>query len=355
LNTIVQTPNGLALQSAVVSSQNLDFENFGLSGGAERRIDNGYGGFNWVQAGVYQPDGSIPGYVASSGQTIAFIAEANNNQVAGYEDAAPGSALTITRQEGFTLGSAVFSAAFRDGLGITVRAYADEAGQVLIGQTSFTVDRASQAGISFDPALFGNIRRVEFDSNDGNATTADYFGLDDLVFTSTTLTSRPITTISFDDLPLDAGGEARIANGYAGFQWSQIGAYRPDGTLPGYTTSSGSNLGFIAEAAGGEVAGYEDAAAGSAAVITRDDEFTFLGGSFSATFRDDLNVVVRGFADAAGSVLVAERTISLDRGVAEALQFLADEFAGIRRLEFDSNDGNGATRDYFGFDDLLFV
>lgn len=355
MNSIIQTPTGLALLSTFTQTQGLDFEVSGLSGGGERRIDNGYGGFNWVQAGVYQPNGTIPGYVASSGQTIAFIAEANNNQVGGYEDAAPGTALTITRQEGFTLGSAIFSAAFRDGLGITVRAYADEAGQVLVGQTSFTVDRASQSAISFDAAIFGDIRRVEFDSNDGNAATSDYFGLDDLVFSTTAVASRPITSISFDDLALDAGGEGRIANGYAGFQWSQIGAYRPDGSLPGYTTSSGSNLGFIAEAAGGEVAGYEDAAPGSAAVITRDEAFTFLGGSFSATFRDDLNVVVRGFADTAGTVLVAERTISLDRGVAEALQFLADEFAGIRRLEFDSNDGNGATRDYFGFDDLLFA
>lgn len=355
MNSIVQTPSGLVLQTSVTVFQSLGFDDLGLTPGGEQRLFNGYGGFDWTQAGAYRPDGAIAGYVASSGQAIAFIAEANNNEVAGYEDAAAGSPFIITRAEAFTLGSATFSAAFRDGLGITVRAYADAAGQVLAGSFSFTVDRAAQAVISFDAAGFGNIRRVEFDSDDGDAATNDYFGLDDLVFGTTSLTSRPITTVSFDDIALAAGGEAPLADGYAGFQWSEIGVYRPDGGLPGYATASGPNLAFIAEAAGAEVAGYEDVAAGSAAVITRAEAFTFLGGSFSAAFRDGLAVVVRGFADEAGSELVAERSITLDQGVAQSLRFLADEFADIRRLEFDSNDGNAATRDYFGFDDLLFA
>ncbi|WP_156444673.1 MULTISPECIES: hypothetical protein, partial [unclassified Sphingomonas] len=56
------------------------------------------------------------------------------------------------------------------------------------------------------------------------------------------------TVITFDDIVLGSGQEARIGDGYAGFNWSQTAILSVDGTLPGYTATSGSNIAFIAEA-----------------------------------------------------------------------------------------------------------
>lgn len=357
--SLVETASGLVLRTSSLSSSVLDFDSVALAEGGEQRLANGFGGFAWSQAGVYNPDGAIPGYVAASGQNIAFIAEAANNEVAGYEDAAAGSALTLTRDAPFSLTSARFTAAFRDDVTITVRAYADQDGTQVIGQKTFTVDRGALDLIDFTAGLdfgsFNGAARVEVNGNDGDAATADYFGLDDLTFTTGTETDRAVTRLGFDDLGLAPGGETPIADGYLGFDWSQIGAYRPDGALPGYATASGDSIAFIAEANNSEVAGYEDAAAGSAAVISRADAFEFVGASFSAAFRDDLDIVIRGYADEAGQELVAEVTITADRGTAQAFTFLDGAFADIRRLEFNANDTNAATSDYFGFDDLLIA
>lgn len=331
----------------------LDFENFALAGGAEQRIGNGYGGFNWLQAGVYNPDGAIAGYVASSGQNIAFIAEAGNSEISGYEDAARGTPLVITRDDPFILASAVFTSAFQSSLTITARAYADSAGQHLIGQLTFAVGSGNTAATSFldglDFGTFSGATRVEFNGNDGNAATLDYFGLDDLTYA---LSSR--TVLTFDDIALAPGGETPIID-YQGFSFSETGAYRPDGSLPGYTASSGANIAFIAEAAGNEVSGYDNVAAGSPVVISNDSTFAFLGGNFAAAFRDNISVTIRGYSDAAGANLVAETTIVARQGSADRFNFDNGEFAGLHRLEFASNDGNPATPDYFGFDDLTFL
>lgn len=356
---LVQTPSGLVLRTSSLVSNLLDFDAPALAEGAEARIADGFGGFRWLQAGIYNPDGAIPGYVAASGQNLAFIAEANGGQVPGYEDAAPGTALTLIRDEPFSLTSARFTAAFRDGVVITVTAFADEAGTVAIGQKTLVVDRAALALADFTDGLdfgtFAGARRVSFSSDDANGATSDYFGIDDLAFDTGSVTDRPVTVIGFDDIALGAGGEAPLADGYAGFDWSQAGVYRPDGAIPGYTAASGPNLAFIAEANGNEVAGYEDAAAGAPFALSRADAFEFVGGAFSAAFRDDLAITIRGYADAAGTQLVAEAVIVADRGAAAEFTFTAGEFAGIRRLELAADDGNAATSDYFGVDDLLVI
>ncbi|KPF61433.1 hypothetical protein IP88_15765 [alpha proteobacterium AAP81b] len=338
----------------IVSSsfaQTLNFDDFSLSNGGETRINNGYGGFRWIQAGVYRPDGGIPGYVASSGSTLAFIAEAQNNEVTGYEDVAAGTPLTIIRDTPFALTSADFVAAFRDDLTITVRAYADAAGTQLIGSKTFVANLGAPALQSFtdglDSGTFFGATRIEFSANDGNNNTSDYFGLDNLSFT--TLVEQ---TIDFESFTLSPGGETRLFE-TGGFSFGETGVYRPDGRIPGYAASSGTNIGFIAEANGSEINGYEDAAAGSPVVITNSDTFAFLGGSFSAAFRDGLTVTVRGYADLAGTELVATQAITFNGGTAQAFDFSG--FAGLQRLEFDSNDGNAATSDYFGFDDLRFL
>lgn len=329
----------------------LNFDEITLAEGGEQRLSNGFGGFNWLQAGIYNPDGAIAGYVSTSGQNVLFIAEAGNAEIGGYEDAAAGSPLTMIRAQAFNLESLNLSSAFRPGLTVTVRAYADEAGQHVIGQKTVVVGLGEQQAVSFlgglDFGTFLGAQRVEFDSNDGDATTLDYFGIDNLTFSDTNT-----VVLNFDDIALTPGGETPITN-YQGFTFSQTGVYVPDGTVPGYTVSSGSNLAFIAEAGNFEVGGY-DGPAGSPVVITHSNQFSFLGGAFSAAFRSGLAITIRGYADEAGTQLVAERTIVANAGTAEQFSFLDGEFAGLLRLEFNANDGNAGTLDYFGFDDLSF-
>ena len=329
----------------------LNFDEIILSEGGEQRLANGFGGFNWLEAGIYNPNGVIPGYVATSGQNILFIAEAGASEIGGYEDAVRGTPLTMTRSAAFNLESLDISSAFRPGLTVTIRAYADEGGAHVIGQKTVAVGLAEQQGVSFlgglDFGTFLGAHRVEFSANDGNDATLDYFGIDNLTFSDTTT-----VLLDFDDITLGTGGETPLAN-YQGFSFSQTGVYRPDGTIPGYTTSSGPNLAFIAEANNNEVGGYDNAA-GSPVVITNASEFSFLGGAFSAAFRSGLEITIRGYADEAGTQLVAERTIVANQGTADPFSFLNGEFAGLHRIEFNANDGNAATSDYFGFDDLSF-
>lgn len=329
----------------------LNFDEIILSEGDEQRLANGFGGFNWLQAGVYNPNGAIAGYVATSGQNILFVSEAGNFEVPGYEDAARGTPLTMTRSAAFNLESLDISSAFRPGLTVTVRAYADEGGEHVIGQRTVTVGVGEQQNVSFlgglDFGTFLGAQRVEFSANDGDDSTLDYFGIDNLTFSDTTT-----VLLDFDDITLAAGGETPISD-YRGFSFSQTGVYRPDGAIPGYTTSSGPNLAFIAEANNNEVGGYDNAA-GSPVVITNASQFSFLGGAFSAAFRSGLEITIRGYADEAGTQLVAERTIIANQGSADSFSFLDGEFAGLHRIEFNANDGDTATSDYFGFDDLSF-
>lgn len=330
----------------------LTFDEISLAEGGEQRLANGFGGFNWLEAGVYNPNGAIAGYVATSGQNVLFIAEAGNSEVDGYEDAARGTPLTITRSDAFNLDSLNISSAFQPGLQVTIRAYADEGGDHVIGQKTITVGLAEQQNVSFNNGLdFGTFlgaHRVEFSANDGNNATLDYFGIDNLSYSDTT-----IVVLDFDDITLAPGGETPLTN-YQGFTFSETGVYRPDGAIAGYTVSTGQNLAFIAEANNNEIAGYESSPAGSPVVITNTSEFSFLGGAFSAAFRPGLEITIRGYSDAAGTQLVAERTITATTGTASEFDFLNGEFAGLHRLEFNANDGNPLTSDYFGFDALTF-
>lgn len=340
------------VQIAQLSRTTLTFDQIPLEDGAEARIPNGFGGFTWLQAGVYNPNGAIAGYAATSGQNLLFIAEAGGQDIPGYDDAAPGSPLTLIRDQAFELESVRLSSAFQTAQTIVIRAYADAAGQVLIGQKTVVVGLGEQALVSFTDGLdfgtFAGALRVEFNGNDGNAATLDYFGIDDLTYS---LTAN--TVLDFDAIDLGNGSEAVLLD-YDGFSFSQTGVYDSDGSIPGYANTSGDNLAFIAEANGSEISGYEGQAAGAPVVITNDVAFDFLGGSFSSAFRDDLDIVIRGYADEAGTQLVGEFTISVDRFTAQDFTFLQGELVGLRRLEFDSNDDNPLTNDYFGFDDLAF-
>ncbi|MBK1658552.1 hypothetical protein [Paracraurococcus ruber] len=174
----------------VAVTTTLDFEAFGLAPGAETKVVD-YGGFHWNQAGAVNVGpqsvyAAGSGYTAASGSSIGFIAEAGGFEVDGYASPA-GTALSFTSDAAFTLNAAAFSAAFRDGLTITVTAFSDVAGTHAIGSKAFVVDRDLLSLIHFDDGsaqgTFAGARRIEFASNDHDSSTSDYFGFDDLTFT----------------------------------------------------------------------------------------------------------------------------------------------------------------------------
>jgi hypothetical protein len=119
-----------------------------------------------------------------------------------------------------------------------------------------------------------------------------------------------------------------------------------------YTASSGTRLAFISEAGGGDVADYDDTPHGFPATLLRGEDFDLLSLVLSPAFRTGMPVTLTGF-DAAGGV-VAQRTVLLGASLLP-LDLRADGFTGLRRLEMSANDGDPATPDYFGFDDLTFA
>ena len=157
----------------------LTFDEVPLAEGAEQPIPAGYGGLAWDQVGVYNPDGTW-GYATKSETNIAFIAEASTFEVDGYPSPAGSPAVA---QGDMAFVGAWFSAAQRDGLAITVRAYDDGA---LVGQKTITVNRNGPTWFSFDDPndgqRFESIDRLEMNANDGDPTTWDYFGVDDFTY-----------------------------------------------------------------------------------------------------------------------------------------------------------------------------
>jgi hypothetical protein len=157
----------------------LTFDEVTLSDGAEQPIAAGYGGLGWDQVGLYNPNG-VWGYAVKSESNLAFIAEASTFEVAGYPSPA-GSPALIEGDMAFV--GAWFSAAQRDDLAVTVSAYDDG---VLVGRQVASVDRNGPTWVGFDDPNDGqrveSIDRLEMSADDGDPTTWDYFGLDDLTF-----------------------------------------------------------------------------------------------------------------------------------------------------------------------------
>jgi len=157
----------------------LTFDETPLAAGAEQPMPAGYGGLTWDEVGIYNPNGTY-GYAVHSGSNLAFIAEASNFEVDGYPSPAGSPAVA---QGDMSFVGAWFSAAQRDQLPITVSAY-DKG--VLVGRKTITVDRNGPTWFSFDDPndgqRFESIDRLEMSANDGDPTTPDYFGFDDMTF-----------------------------------------------------------------------------------------------------------------------------------------------------------------------------
>ena len=157
-----------------------------MADGNEQPTPDGYGGFNWVQAGVYNPDGTYPGYEASSEANIAFVAEYYGDQIDGYESGDPGDAMQITRSDGadFNFVSADFRAGFRDGVEITVDAFDDG---LLVGTKTFVVGTAGAENVTFEDDAddrFSSIDELKISAADGWEVGLhdDYFYIDNFAY-----------------------------------------------------------------------------------------------------------------------------------------------------------------------------
>ena len=159
------------------------------------------------------------------------------------------------------------------------------------------------------------------------------------------------TVLTFDETTLAEGAEQPIPAGYGGLTWDQVGIYNPNAVY-GYAVKSESNLAFIAEASTFEVVGYPSPA-GSPALIEGD--MAFVGAWFSAAQRDDLPITVKAYDD---GVLVGQQTTLVDRNGPTWVGYDdpndGQRFESIDRLEINANDGDPATMDYFGLDDMTF-
>jgi VCBS repeat-containing protein len=222
--------------------------------------------------------------------------------------------------------------------GVTLSITATDAGGLLVTQGFFIAVRDADRHVAADPS-----RADPLD------LTALPEGADVVVHGF-----RKAEVLRFDDiwLPDVMLAERRIPDGHGGFAWLSTGVYDTRDVLGLYTSSSGTRLAFISEAGGGDIPDYDDTPHGSPATLLRGDDFDLLSLVLSPAFRTGIPVTLTGF-DAAGGVL-AQRTVLLGAGLL-TLDLRADGFTGLRRLEMSANDGDDATLDYFGFDDLTFA
>lgn len=165
----------------------LTFDDITLPAGynPEAPIADGYGGFTWSGAGVVMLAPGVGGYTASSSHQIGFIGEADGGERTGYEDTPAGSPLSFERATPFDLLSARFSAAFQDGILITAEAF--DGGGASIGTKTFTASPGTALLVDFSTGVsgtFAGAQKVTFSANDGDSSTNDYFGFDDLTFQS---------------------------------------------------------------------------------------------------------------------------------------------------------------------------
>lgn len=215
--------------------QVLNFDNIALSGGGETPLASPYGGFTWLQTGVYQPDGSIPGYVAGSGSNLAFFAL---NGGVGYSPA--GTPVTASNGT-FTFLGATFVSPFDPLLPIT--AFAVDNG-VIVGTYNFTASQGAPTYVDFSTvAGFSNIDEIRF-------TSANYFGFDDF----TTVAAAPLATGNVvDGSDGGLGGDTNLtdgvpdtpgADGFGSIAWTGVIGNVVTGTYGTLTVDANGNYSY---------------------------------------------------------------------------------------------------------------
>lgn len=158
----------------------LDFDDLtDLGPDREKKIPDGYGGFDWTQTGVFETGNFGLNYLASSERNVGFIAEASWFEVDEYADGneTRGAPARIARDEPFAFLSADFTPQGRDGMVVTVEGWRD--GALVETEAVALGPLGSITEAQFD---FAEIDELRFSADDGDPSSDDYFGFDDLAF-----------------------------------------------------------------------------------------------------------------------------------------------------------------------------
>ncbi|MCK4628076.1 MAG: hypothetical protein KAT56_03675 [Sedimentisphaerales bacterium] len=145
-------------------------------------IPDGYGGFGWVNFGVVRGDG-VPGsgYDTGtvSGDYVALNAFANT--------------ASIVNDETFDFEGAYLTAAWRNGLNITVKGYSGDSLEYEYA-TTVVVDTTGPTWFDAD-GNYDGINRLEFDSFGGKDVflnrSGEHFAMDNFEFTPSAVHSNP--------------------------------------------------------------------------------------------------------------------------------------------------------------------
>ena len=150
----------------------LDFEDVAHDDGYAALITDAYAGFTWTNFGVLETDEysaeKVSGYRARDGDNLLYN---------GFGDPA-----AFARTENFDLESLWLSAAWSDGLNVTIEAWDDGA---LLGRQVVTLAYGVSALFELDDALFDSVDEVRFVASGGQDVTTDegtgsHFGLDQM-------------------------------------------------------------------------------------------------------------------------------------------------------------------------------
>jgi hypothetical protein len=147
------------------------------------------------------------------------------------------------------------------------------------------------------------------------------------------------TGIGGYDCTLDGGGTA-IANGYAGFDWSNFYVAGGAAATAAFPTGVGYTNGMVTSPCI-SLNGY-----GEGSTITSGSPFTFNGGWFTAAFSSSLSVHIEGFS---GVNSLFSTDLQLNTTTP---QDVVVDWTGVDRVEFSSGDGEAGSQ--FVFDDFRF-
>lgn len=169
-------PDGLGAEdfifAATENARVLSFEDIFHEDGYAKLFDGEYEGFSWTNFGVLEYDeyslDKTSGYRPYDGDNLAYN---------GYGDAA-----SFSREENFDLDSLCLSAAWSDGLTVTVEAYDD--GNFL-GKQVLSLLYGVSTLFELDDTIFDSVDTVRFASQGGtdmptDAGTGTQFGLDQM-------------------------------------------------------------------------------------------------------------------------------------------------------------------------------
>ncbi|MDE5452826.1 VWA domain-containing protein [Bradyrhizobium sp. CSA112] len=187
--------------SVSTAVQTLSFDDVVLAENGETPIASPYHGFNFIQAGIYNPPGSGPfaNYAPHSGSNLVFIGERDGLEREGYTGTA-GDPITITHTDGskFTALGAWFSSNGSEPMTITVYGYVNG---VQVSSFSQEIHQGAAGGPTYvSLSVLGSVDKIVVDG-------PGYFGFDDFTFAdNSSATGNVITGVGTTNFGADVLG-----------------------------------------------------------------------------------------------------------------------------------------------------